>query len=362
MEDLELKLITEGKTSLFVPHPAKAGKRGPGKNVGYGFYNPAMEFCRDVTILVVQWLVNKSNRQIRILDGLSASGIRGIRIAREVDGDFTVTLNDWNENAIELIKRNLEYNNIRNADIRCENINSLLCRERFHYIDIDPFGSPVPYLDIAIRAVLPHGIIAVTATDTATLCGVYPKTCIRRYGAIPMHFWAMHEIGLRILIGYICREAAKYDRSIEPVLSYATDHYMRVYVKVERGARRADRCLENVKKVEIEDLKLNKREAGPIWTGRLHDKVAVLELKKILRQKELGTSRDIEKLLDRALEEADMPMLFYTVDVLAKHFKVSPPKMNRIMKKLEIEGYRVTRTHFSDSAFKTDAPREIILK
>ena len=59
--------------------------------------------------------------------------------------------------------------------------------------------SPVGFIDSALRSIKNGGIIACTATDTATLCGVYPKVCIRRYGAIPFHSVVMKEIGLRIL-------------------------------------------------------------------------------------------------------------------------------------------------------------------
>ncbi|MCU0373510.1 MAG: ATP-binding protein, partial [Ignavibacteria bacterium] len=41
----------------------------------------------------------------------------------------------------------------------------------FDYIDIDPFGSPCPFLDAAIKRLSRGGILAVTATDTSALAG-----------------------------------------------------------------------------------------------------------------------------------------------------------------------------------------------
>ena len=38
----------------------------------------------------------------------------------------------------------------------------------FDYIDIDPFGSPNPFLAAAIGRITRNGIVAVTATDTAS--------------------------------------------------------------------------------------------------------------------------------------------------------------------------------------------------
>ena len=39
----------------------------------------------------------------------------------------------------------------------------------WHWIDIDPFGSPVPFLDTAIQALARRGVLEVSATDTAAL-------------------------------------------------------------------------------------------------------------------------------------------------------------------------------------------------
>ena len=140
-----------------------------------------MEQNRDLSVLVNQWLVNKNEKTMHILDGLAASGIRGIRFANELEGDFdvNVTINDWSEDAYALIKKNLERCGLKNVVASNRNLNTLLSEERFHYIDVDPFGSPVYFIDSAIRGIYNNGIIACTATDTATLCGVYPKVCLR---------------------------------------------------------------------------------------------------------------------------------------------------------------------------------------
>eukprot|EP00878_Enallax_costatus_P042476 GHUV01049846.1.p2 GENE.GHUV01049846.1~~GHUV01049846.1.p2 ORF type:complete len:105 (+),score=24.09 GHUV01049846.1:1275-1589(+) len=38
-------------------------------------------------------------------------------------------------------------------------------------IDLDPYGTPVQFLDSAVQAVSEGGLLAVTATDMAVLCG-----------------------------------------------------------------------------------------------------------------------------------------------------------------------------------------------
>jgi tRNA (guanine26-N2/guanine27-N2)-dimethyltransferase len=216
------RLIKEGTTEVLV-NTTKASAKGPGVREGGSFYNPSMELNRDLSILIMQWFLNQSKTHVHLLDGLAASGIRGIRYAHELAGDFDVALNDWNPDSFQLIEQNLQHTQAKNVTCFQKDLNALLSERRYHAIDIDPFGSPVYFIDSALRSILNNGIISCTATDTAALCGVFPKICYRRYGAWPLHCPSMHEVGLRILLGFLCREAAKYDRGIEPLLCYTTE-------------------------------------------------------------------------------------------------------------------------------------------
>lgn len=357
-----LKIVKEGKTDFFIPSCIELKGKGPGKKDKFSFYNPAMEENRDISVIVVQALVDSFNRNIEVLDGLASVGARGLRIAREVNGDFRVVLNDWNKEAVDIAKKSIEYNNLSNVETSCEDVNVLLCRKRFHYIDVDPFGSPVPYISVAVRALFPDGILAVTATDTATLCGVYPKTCLRRYGALSLRTWCMHEIGLRILLGYIIREGASFDMALYPLLSYSRNYYMRVYLRAKRGAKRVDDLLKKVDKTKIHDFRFKEREIGPLWLGDLHDGEFLVNLNKILDKKDLGCKKGVKELLERCGDEVGMPPFFYDVDALSSYFKRSPPKISRLMNVLEDKGYRTSRTHFRSTAFKTDAPFDEVLK
>ncbi len=154
-------------------------------------------------------------------------------------------------------------------------LRSLLLERRYHSIDIDPFGSPVYFFDAAVRSVYNKGIIACTATDTAALCGVFPQVCYRRYAAWPLHGPSMHEIGLRILLGCLCREAAKYDRGIEPLLCYTTDHYMRLYVQIHNGKSAANASMAQYSSILAKDVPLSQESTavvGPLWLGKPSEK------------------------------------------------------------------------------------------
>ena len=363
-ENHNVELITEGKTDVFV-FKNKDSKKGPGSKDKVPFYNPSMELNRDLSILVCQWLINNSKKPVRILDGLAASGIRGLRFAVELNGEFDVTINDWNPDAYILIEKNLKKLKPQNTiSLNC-NLNSLLSESKFDYIDIDPFGSPVYFVDSAIRSISNFGIIACTATDTATLCGTYPKVCFRRYGAIPFHSTDMKEIGLRILLGFICRNAGIYDYGIKPLISYSTDHYFRVYLQVIKGTSRANDSMKNysvIKSNEFIGCEITKKDIGPIWTGKLNDKRITKDLRTILFEKNLNTKNELWKLLDLLEGEADAPAFFYTTDSLASYLKTSPPKMELVFERLRDKGYDVSRTHFNPTGFKTNAPKTEIEK
>lgn len=66
--------------------------------------------------------------------------------------------------------------------------------KRFHAIDLDPYGSPHLFLDSAVKSVADGGILLVTCTDMAVLCGNSPETCYTKYGALSIKSKACHEI------------------------------------------------------------------------------------------------------------------------------------------------------------------------
>jgi len=354
--------IKEGTTEVWVSTTKKSSK-GPSSRAHEPFYNPAMEMNRDVSILVNQWFLNSRDNHVRLLDGLAASGIRGIRYASELEGDFEVTINDRDDASAALMKKNIESLSLHNVIFTQKDLNVLLSEHRFDSIDIDPFGSPIYFFDAAVRSVTHKGMISFTATDTAALCGVFPKVCLRRYSAWPLHGPTMHEIGLRILLGSLCRHAAAYDLGVDPLLCYATDHYFRAYVQLIHSKNAANTSMASFKSIPAADIPLSSEEptmVGPFWLGRLQNKGVLKELQRLVDKKELRTRPLLWKLLVLLEEEADGPPFFYTTSDLSSLLKLSPPPMSRLFEHLRHHGFLVTRTHFTPTGFKTDAPLTVI--
>ena len=275
--------IIEGTTKVMVPKIKNI--KGPTTSKVPIFYNPVMEFNRDVSILVLRNYILDFTKDtnFKTLDGLAGTGIRGVRLANEIDGIGEVTINDRNPLAFDLIRKNIKLNKLKDTIASNNDLNVFLINNgnKFNYIDIDPFGSPVEFIEQSCRAIRDRGLIAISATDTATLCGRYPKTCVRRYGAITIKPIFRHELGIRVLIGYSARQAAKYELALTPLLVHSTDHYYRVYFQARKGSQRADKCIENIGFIwynpengargfspePVTELPY----AGPLWTGSLFD-------------------------------------------------------------------------------------------
>ncbi len=355
--------VREGVTDLLVPEGFS--KRGPGTRTGEIFYNRQMEFGRDISVIIGREVLREGQR---ILDGLAATGARGLRMANECGVRADFQLNDRDLRAAVLMKENAELNSLGHVTIHCRDLRALLAEEPFDYIDIDPFGSPVDFLDSAVQNCRNRGIIGFSATDTAPLYGTYPKTSLRRYGALSMRSPFGHETGLRILVGYVAREAAKHDRGIEPIICYHADHYFRCYLRVVNGAARADASLKSLgysghdRKTLARWTDRERRrdsDAGPIWIGPILSKDLVKTLKAT---GDLGTSARCAKMMESWKEEAGMPPLFYLMDELARKTKISPPKLTEFVEFLEDRGARASRTHFDPKGLKTDLDEKDLIK
>ena len=346
------------------------------------FYNPVMALNRDISVLAVGVLKPRT-----VLDALSATGIRGIRYALETPVE-EVWLNDINEEAFNLILKNvrlnlgvdgerigekrLSFEGEKKVIANLDDANRLMA-EKFRYfdfLDLDPFGSPVEFLDTALRSVRRRGVLAVTATDTGVLCGAYRHACRRKYLAEPIRGELCHEAGLRILIGTVVRYAAKYDLGVDVLLAYYRDHYFRAFLRLKSGARKADGSIERLGylwqdengRFGYENSFLPKRPAvyGPLWLGPLKNQEFVDEVLKLANEYSLAHKKTLP-FLETISEELDIPF-HYDTHALARRNNLQVGKLAEILDILRGKGYSATRTHFSPMAIKTDAPFEEVLE
>ncbi len=316
-------MIREGSALLHAPH---INTRGPGTIEGV-FYNREMVFNRDTTIFLLHNVNVKT-----ALDALSATGVRGIRMA--IESGVNVTLNDRDRESYRIILENVKLNNL-DCEVLNRDANAIMAERRFDYVDIDPFGTPVPFIDMALRSAR---ILGVSATDTATLYGRHERI-ERRYLA-RIKGKGNHELGLRVLLGYIARMAARFDLGIEPVFSFWKGHAYRTYIRIRRGAGRAKKSLQYVNITE---------QGGPLWTGPLHD----FEFLTDASIPELPTKKELEKYIE--LWKHENFFLYYEIPQLCSELGISQPPLQSIIDALKDAGYEAYRTQFSPQGVRTDA-------
>ena len=187
-------------------------------------------------------------KPLRVLEGMAASGLRAIRYARELDDVGCVVANDLDPTAIDAIKRNKEFNAGHGADAAAR-MDKVVCagtdvrmlmmqhEKMFDAVDLDPYGTPSTLLDGAVQTVADGGLLLITATDMAVLCGNNGEVCWTKYGSYPLRAKYCHEQALRILLTSINQAATRYKRHIVPMLSVSVDFYIRCFVRVYTSAK-----------------------------------------------------------------------------------------------------------------------------
>ena len=171
--------VSEGDVTVEVPEQADAGV---GDEV---FFNPVQELNRDLTVAALRALESDredgrsessdrtsgesetrsvstasgesasggrpasrdSDRTPTYLDATAASGVRGVRAA--ADG-WDATLCDVDSDAVDLCRANLERNDL-DGRVLHRGANAVMHEERFDVVDVDPFGTPIPFADAAFR-------------------------------------------------------------------------------------------------------------------------------------------------------------------------------------------------------------------
>jgi tRNA (guanine26-N2/guanine27-N2)-dimethyltransferase len=201
----------------------------------------------------------KANPPFKILDALSATGLRALRYAAEIPFVTSVTSNDLLADAVESIKVNVEHNKPRatidvSHDDAIAHMYTLVAQElrktsmknhrhpvksdKYDVVDLDPYGSATPFLDAAVQAVRDDGgLLCVTCTDSGVWASNgYPEKAYSLYGGIPLKGGQhSHEVGLRLILHSIQTAAAKYGLAMEPLLSLSIDFYIRVFVRIRKS-------------------------------------------------------------------------------------------------------------------------------
>jgi len=371
---------------------------------------------------------------LHILDALAASGLRSIRYWKEIPGVKHVTINDLDPAAVDRAHDNIKVNglqtvlldesNERGHGIRIQNGDAthemymsrrqpgllepsplqLKQKEQWDIIDLDPYGSAAPFIDGAIQAVKDGGMLNITCTDMAALGGSHPETCYGRYASMPIqraHY--LQESALRNLLYTLAVSAARYGRTIRPILSVGMNFYVRCFVEVNNDKSGVSELSLKIGSIyqstqcpsfhtvphgsygskgrhiyqanraplvpQCEETGAQFKVGGPIWLGPLHAKDVVDEaLQRLVSKKDsilpdmalIATKERLVGLLTSVSEELiDVP-LFYTLPLLGQTLKTHTPPIQQFKAAIVNAGYRVSGYHKEPQAIKTDAPNRVI--
>ncbi len=313
---------------------------------------------------------------IRIALPMEASGIRAARILNEVVTPGLLTpacllVNDLSEAAISFARENVARNigaypseqvefSVGDASAFLRSLNGA------EYVDIDPFGTPNPFLDAAVRCVTRGGVLAVTATDTSALAGTYPRATARKYWSVPSRTWGMHEWGLRILIRKVQLVAAQYERALVPVLSLATDHYYRIFFRLVGSNADVQKILSQHGLVRVDTAVHSALPTtdvtgatGPLWMGALHDAVFVAAM-IVEAERDPVRFKEALSLLRLVADETRVNALgFVDLHELSSSLGIQCPSRDTVLEKL---GEDAGRTHLCPFGFVTRLPIETVTK
>jgi tRNA (guanine26-N2/guanine27-N2)-dimethyltransferase len=306
----------------------------------------------------------KDHTPFRILDALSATGLRALRYVKEIPFVTSITANDLSPDAVASIKLNIQHNALPNPNkikVTTGNavslMNTLVGRghsndPKYSVIDLDPYGTAIPFLDSAVQALADDGLLCVTCTDTAIFNSMgYLEKTFSQYGGLPMKGDHCHEGGLRLILHAISTAASKYGISMEPLLSLSIDYYARVFVRLRRSpaevkfhgsktmmvyscdagcgswktqffvrsqsqvgkkggvTHKHSAALGPTANIFCEHCESKHHVAGPMWGGPLHNPSfiqRILDSLPELDRKVYKTVDRIKGMLTTALEETDL--------------------------------------------------------
>ncbi len=363
-------------------------------HTGDAFFRASSRTGRDLAVLAAAFY-RAQQGQLRVVDAMTGCGVRPLRYALEAGADY-VWANEGNGDLRSLIQSNLSHSLTDDRyKITHQDANALFfdCHARqdfYDLIDVDSFGSPMPTLITALWAVKIGGLLYLTSTDGRVTSGRAPNKSLQTYGAYARSHPAVHEQGLRLLLGTVMQQAAAKGLCAEPIFSFYSGEVNRVMVRITRQSWQTKQygflayCHGCGQFQTVAWKKLGQVDcvcqpafapaiSGPMWLGPLHNAHWLAGMKELAilhgrgsatarRQGHTsGTSLKIEPLA-KMPAEIDLPPYFYPLAEIGRRAKIDIPPSKALVERLRQQGFLADWTHLDHQAIKTDAPMAVCLK
>ena len=319
-----LKIGKEGKAKFYY-YEGKISSKLP------VFYNPKMVINRDITNLFINEINKKDEKIKKAVSLMAGTGVREIRWKKELSLKEIVA-NDLNKKAVELMKKNFELNNV---EIKITQKDARFYEEKSDFIDLDPFGSPLPFLQPLIKG----QYIKITATDLSVFC-TYKKKSILKYKGFSRNKHFCHIEAIKILIKRVRDFFRMHELNVEPILSYYYEHHITVFLKKTRKW---------------------KRKGFKIFDYSFLKDLDIDFYKEAFQKKRIIDNEKSLKLIELIKEEAFEGFYYYLPFVYSKH-KIKPIKIYKIIEKIKEEGFKASRSHFDSEIIKTELNKKEFLE
>ncbi|MEM4717370.1 MAG: N2,N2-dimethylguanosine tRNA methyltransferase [Desulfurococcaceae archaeon] len=348
------------------------------------FYNPEAVVSRDYTTLLLRSIMGE--KEFYFVDALAGSGVRGVRIAIESNGKGI--LNDVDPRAYSYIKKNILVNNLtENLEAYNHEANTLLNNLVYaglfiDYVDIDPYGSPIPFIDSALKIFGKTGYLGVTATDTGPLTCTYRHKALTRYWSDCIKVDFEKESAARLLIASITRRAAALELEAIPLLTLVYRHYIRVFFKVNKSSSRAHRLVKDcigyiwycektlergfIKELgEVKELKCKDGSSpvimGKTWICNLYSSELITKITQVL-EKSTWISIKTRKINSIITEEHAINHPYIRLDKICAVNRFNMPRINDLLKRLIEKGVKCSRTHMDSRGIKAVCDHSMLIE
>ena len=206
------------------------------------FYRESSRLIRDLGVLALAVMASDdTQRELRVLDAMSGTGVRALRYSSESGGTVHVHANELMEGNHPL------HDNLADAvangrcTVTAEDATALyhkarLSGSRYDLVDCDAFGTGQPHIAEAWWAVSTRGLLYLCATDSCTMAGHNPHKAVSGYAAVANALPAVNEQGLRLVVGASFREAAARNLHAEPLFAFfhAPSSSFRIMMRLRR--------------------------------------------------------------------------------------------------------------------------------
>jgi len=364
----KFELIKEGATAFYAP---PGSGRGAGPVTGPVFFNPVGRIARDAFIACFSAFPEfVGSGGLSFAEAFGGTGIKGIRLAVEGGGYSKFFINDLNDEAVNAVKGSARLNGIEGRVIASRHdvysfLQSIRDMGGVDALDIDPFGSPVPFIESALRAVRNGGLVSFTATDTAVLSGVHAAASEKKYGIRALRGQGHQETSARALASAVMAGGARLDIATEPLFFHVYKHYVRGYFLARRSATIATSLVKSFGYISYCSCGYTTAEeattcpqcsrplkkAGPYYLGPLFDRGFLSKAGAI-------SSKSFPKisLFKMALEDIQLPPYFYHLPFLADEMGVPTPPKGEVIMIMRKMGFLASGSSFDPQGVRTDAP------